>query len=74
MISIKKALSMIKSDARKISSTELIKSEFSLRRVTAENIIAKTDNPSFNMSAMDGYAVKNKSNTQHLASASSVEW
>ena len=62
MISIKKALSIIKSDTRKISSTELIKSEFSLRRVTAENIIAKTDNPSFNMSAMDGYAVNNKSN------------
>ena len=61
MISIKKALSIIKSDARKSSSTELIKLEFSLGRVTAENIYAKTNNPSFNMSAMDGYAVRNKS-------------
>ena len=49
------------SDARKSSSTETIKLECALGRITADNIYAKTNNPPFNMSAMDGYAVSNKS-------------
>ena len=61
MISVKKALSIIKSDARKSSSTETVKLECALGRITADNIYAKTNNPPFNMSAMDGYAVSNKS-------------
>ena len=31
-----------------------------LGRVTSANILSESDNPPFNMSAMDGYAVCNK--------------
>ncbi|MEC8099772.1 MAG: molybdopterin molybdotransferase MoeA, partial [Pseudomonadota bacterium] len=41
--------------------TEFISSHEAIGRITSENILAETDNPPFNMSAMDGYAVCNKS-------------
>ena len=59
MISVKRALSIIKNNANIILETEVIQSRFSLGRVLAESIRSNNDNPSFNMSAMDGYAVRN---------------
>ena len=41
--------------------SEYIIPEQALGRVVSENILSKADNPPFNMSAMDGYAVSNKS-------------
>ena len=59
MISVSKALSIIKKLKYKIG-TEYISPDKALGRITSENILSKTDNPPFNMSAMDGYAVCNK--------------
>jgi len=59
MISVKRALSIIKNNANIILEKEVIQSRFSLGRVSAESIRSNKDNPSFNMSAMDGYAVRN---------------
>ena len=39
---------------------ELIDPYKALGRVTSANILSESDNPPFNMSAMDGYAVCNK--------------
>ena len=60
MISVKQALSVIRK-FKYIIGTEYIIPEKALGRIASENIISKTDNPPFNMSAMDGYAVLNKS-------------
>ena len=60
MISVKQALSVIRKLKYNIG-TEYIIPEKALGRIASENIISKTDNPPFNMSAMDGYAVCNKS-------------
>lgn len=59
MISVKRALSIIKNNANIILETEVIQSRFSIGRVSAESIRSNNNNPSFNMSAMDGYAVRN---------------
>ena len=59
MISVKRALSIIKNNANIILETEIIQSRLSLGRVLAESIRSNNNNPSFNMSAMDGYAVRN---------------
>ena len=56
MITVKKAITIINNTKFKISS-EYIKTEESLGRVTSSNIKSGIDNPSFDMSAMDGYAV-----------------
>ena len=58
MISVKQALLIINKFKYNIG-TEYIIPEKALGRITSENIISKTDNPPFNMSAMDGYAVCN---------------
>ncbi len=57
MISVEKALSIIKRNTNVNLSSEKIKPECSLGRITSENVYSFIDNPSFNMSAMDGYAV-----------------
>ena len=59
MIAVNQALSIIKKLKYNIG-TEYISTEKALGRITSENILSKTDNPPFNMSAMDGYAVWNK--------------
>ena len=59
MISVKQALSII-SKVKYNIGTEYIIPEKALGRITSEKVISKTDNPPFNMSAMDGYAVCNK--------------
>ena len=59
MISVKRALSIIKNNANIMLETEVIQSRLSLGRVLAESIRSNNNNPSFNMSAMDGYAVRN---------------
>ena len=59
MISVKQALLIISKFKYNIG-TEYIIPEKALGRIASENIISKTDNPPFNMSAMDGYAVCNK--------------
>ena len=59
MISVSQALSIVKKLKYNIG-TEYISSDKALGRITSENILSKTDNPPFNMSAMDGYAVCNK--------------
>lgn len=59
MISVKKALSIIEKFKYSVG-TEYIASNKALGRIASENILSKTDNPPFNMSAMDGYAVCNK--------------
>jgi len=59
MISVKKALSIIEKVKYSVG-TEYIASNKALGRIVSENVLSKTDNPPFNMSAMDGYAVCNK--------------
>ena len=59
MISVKQALLIISKFKYNISA-EYVIPEKALGRIVSENIISKTDNPPFNMSAMDGYAVCNK--------------
>ncbi len=61
MISVKRALSIIKNNANITLETDVIQSRLSLGRVLAESIRSNNNNPSFNMSAMDGYAVRNNS-------------
>lgn len=57
MIKVKEALNIINKTVTEIGS-EKISIKSSIGRVTAENIIAKIDNPPFDMSSMDGYAIK----------------
>ena len=59
MISVNKALSIIKKFKYSIG-VEYISPDKAIGRITSENILSKADNPPFNMSAMDGYAVFNK--------------
>ncbi len=59
MISVKQALSIIEKFKYSIG-TEYIAPNKALGRIVSENVLSKTDNPPFNMSAMDGYAVCNK--------------
>lgn len=57
MISISRALKIIKNQAAEIS-TEKIELAESTGRVLAEEIYADTDLPPFDRSQMDGFAVK----------------
>jgi len=59
MIKPEKALNMILKKAKPLG-TELIKLPASLGRVLAENIYSDLNMPSFNRSAMDGFAVNSK--------------
>ncbi len=59
MISVNKALSIIKKFKYSVG-VEYISPDKAIGRITSENILSKADNPPFNMSAMDGYAVFNK--------------
>lgn len=63
MISVKKALSIIEKFKYSIG-TEYIAPNKALGRIASENVLSKADNPPFNMSAMDGYAVCNKSHNR----------
>ena len=63
MILVKKALSIICKNTKKNLATENINTEKSLGRILAENIRSVVDNPPFNMSAMDGYAVHDNPST-----------
>ena len=56
-ICIKKALSIINENVKKVSY-EIIPIENAINRISAQSIIATYDLPNFNNSAMDGYAVK----------------
>ena len=60
MISVKQALYFIEKFKYSLKS-EYVIPEQALGRVVSENILSKANNPPFNMSAMDGYAVTNKS-------------
>ena len=57
MISIEKALSIIKNNTNYISS-EIIPVEKSIGRTLTNNIKSTMSSPPFDMSAMDGYAIK----------------
>ena len=57
MISVEKALSLILSEIKEMG-TERVDITASLGRVIAENIFSKRDNPPWNNSAMDGYALR----------------
>ena len=63
MIKVNQAISIIKSCIIEIK-TEYINVENSINRVLAKSVKSKVDSPPFDMSSMDGYAVKinNKSN------------
>ncbi|MEK7851403.1 MAG: molybdopterin molybdenumtransferase MoeA, partial [Deltaproteobacteria bacterium] len=57
MISVEEALSIILSQI-KVMGTERVDITSSLGRVIAEDIYARRDNPPWDNSAMDGYAVR----------------
>ena len=52
MISVSQALSIIQRFKYNIGD-EYISPDKAIGRITSENILSKTDNPPFNMSAMD---------------------
>lgn len=57
MIRLEEALSIISGFAKKPNEPEKVKLADSLHRVLAEDVFADTDFPSFNKSAVDGYAI-----------------
>ena len=57
MITVNQAVSIIKSSVVQLK-TEYINVENAINRILAADIKSKTDNPPFDMSSMDGYAVK----------------
>ena len=57
MITVNQAISIIKSSVVQLK-TEYINAENAFNRVLAADIKSKTDSPPFDMSSMDGYAVK----------------
>ena len=61
MIKVKEAIKIIEKSITSMPD-EKVDILSSVGRYSAEDVTAKIDNPPFNMSAMDGYAVKNKSN------------
>ena len=59
MISYKKSRKILKSSKIKIGN-EIINSNNCINRVAAENILSKSNNPSGNNAAFDGYAIDSK--------------
>jgi len=59
MISYKKSIKLLKNSKINLTN-ETIKSSNSINRVAAENILSKTNNPSENNAAFDGYAINSK--------------
>ena len=57
MITVNQAVSIIKSSVVQLK-TEYINVENAINRILAADIKAKADSPPFDMSSMDGYAVK----------------
>ena len=57
-ISLEKAISILKKRIKCIKKTEIIKLGQSLGRILSKDIISKINVPSFNNSAVDGYAFK----------------
>ena len=57
MITVNQAISIIKSSVVQLK-TEYINVENAINRILATDIKSKTDSPPFDMSSMDGYAVK----------------
>ena len=57
MITVNQALSIIKSSIVQLK-TEYINVENAMNRILANDIKSKADSPPFDMSSMDGYAVK----------------
>ena len=57
MISTKKAKKIIRSSVKKISTEEIMVND-SLGRILSSNVKSTINSPPFNMSAMDGYAIK----------------
>ena len=57
MITVNQAVSIIKSSVVQLK-TEYINVENAINRILAADIKSKTDSPPFDMSSMDGYAVK----------------
>ena len=64
MISYKRSRKILKSSAIKIGN-EFIKSSNCINRVSAENILCKSNNPAGNNAAFDGYAL-NSNDTNYL--------
>ena len=59
MISYNRAKKILKSSKIKIQN-ELIKSSDCLNRVTAQDILSKSNNPAGDNAAFDGYAINSK--------------
>ena len=57
MITVSQAVSIIKSSVVQLK-TEYINIENAIGRILAADIKSKADNPPFDMSSMDGYAIK----------------
>ena len=57
MITVNQAVSIIKSSVVQLK-TEYINVENAINRILAADIKSKADSPPFDMSSMDGYAVK----------------
>ncbi len=64
MITVNQAVSIIKSSVVQLK-TEYINVENAINRILATDIKSKTDSPPFDMSSMDGYAVKINKNLNH---------
>ena len=65
MITVNQAVSIIKSSVVQLK-TEYINVENAFYRILAADIKSKADSPPFDMSSMDGYAVKiNKNHNQN---------
>ncbi|MDI6859798.1 MAG: molybdopterin-binding protein [Methanocellales archaeon] len=58
LISLEKALEIVRSAVKPIERTELIPIKEALGRVLSEDTMAKMDVPPFDRAAMDGYAVR----------------
>ena len=64
MITVNQAVSIIKSSVVQLK-TEYIYVENAINRILATDIKSKADSPPFDMSSMDGYAVKINKNINH---------
>ena len=65
MITVSQAVSIIKSSVVQLK-TEYINVENAMNRILATDIKSKADSPPFDMSSMDGYAVKVNKNFNKL--------
>ena len=57
-ITLERAIELLTANAKKISDTEEISLIKSVGRVAAQNYFATFDNPPFDRSPLDGYALK----------------